>query len=143
MGIEQNKAIVRRFIEAINTKDFQALDELVAAGVIRHSSTSSQPQICSRDDLKEFLQREAETFPDAHESIHFLIAEGDKVAARLAFRGTQQGAMGPFPPSGKTVEADFIGIFRLEDGKIVEVWVEWDNLNVLTQLGHFRPPTNS
>jgi hypothetical protein len=34
----------------------------------------------------------------------------------------------------------FIGILRIEDGKVVEIWVEWDNLNTLSQLGHFPPP---
>jgi hypothetical protein len=49
--------------------------------------------------------------------------------------------MGPFPPSGKKVESTFLRILRLEDGKIAELWVEWDNLAMLTQLGHFpRPP---
>jgi hypothetical protein len=37
------------------------------------------------------------------------------------------------------VESKFIGIFRLEEGKIAELWVEWDNLATLTQLGHFPP----
>jgi steroid delta-isomerase-like uncharacterized protein len=137
MLIERNKTVVRAFIEAINAKDWGKLDECVAAGVVRHSRTSDQPQVRSRDDLKTFLRRESETFPDAHESIRFLVAEGDKVAARLAFQGTQRGALGPFPASGKTLSADFICIFRLEGGQSAEVWAEWDTLDALVPLGHF------
>ena len=48
--------------------------------------------------------------------------------------------MGPFPPSGLELEIPFIGLLRIEDGKIAEIWVEWDNLNALAQLGHFPPP---
>ena len=48
--------------------------------------------------------------------------------------------MGPFPPSGYAIDLKFIRILRVEDGKIAEIWVEWDNLAVLTQLGHFPPP---
>jgi predicted ester cyclase len=48
--------------------------------------------------------------------------------------------MGPFPPSGRDLEIPFIGLLRIEDGKIAEIWVEWDNLNALAQLGHFPPP---
>jgi len=54
--------------------------------------------------------------------------------------GTQKGPMGPFPASHKRMELPFIGILRLEQGKVAEIWVEWDNLNALTQLGHFPLP---
>ena len=47
--------------------------------------------------------------------------------------------MGPFPPSGNRLQIPFVGILRIEDGKIAEIWVEWDNLNALMQLGHFPP----
>jgi steroid delta-isomerase-like uncharacterized protein len=140
MGIGRNKAVVREFIAAINRKEWDKLSEWVTSHVVRHGQTSGQAPVRSLDNLKEFLQREAETFPDAQETIHFLVAEGDKVAACLTFRGTQQGPLGPFPASGKTLAADFLCIFRLEDGRIAEMWVEWDNLNALVQLGHFRPP---
>jgi len=48
--------------------------------------------------------------------------------------------MGNFPPTGKSVESKFLTIFRIEDGRIAEIWVEWDNLAMLTQLGLFPPP---
>jgi predicted ester cyclase len=91
MDSETNKAVVRRFIEAINSQDFAALDELVTDDFVRHSGSSGQPQVRGLGGLKELLRREAATFPDAREAIHFLVAEGDKVAARLAFGGTQRG----------------------------------------------------
>ena len=65
--------------------------------------------------------------------------KGDLVAIWGVYRGTQQGAMGPFPPTGKRFELDFGGIHRMVDGKIAETWVTWDNLWSLTQLGHFPP----
>jgi hypothetical protein len=52
------------------------------------------------------------------------------------YSGTQQGQMGPFPPTGREISSDFAGYFRLSDGKIAEIWVIWDNLTILTQLGH-------
>lgn len=67
-----------------------------------------------------------------------LLAEGDRVGVRHAFRGTQIGAMGAFPPSGKVLRADYLVIYRVAEGKIVEAWVEWDNLSGLAQLGHYR-----
>lgn len=47
--------------------------------------------------------------------------------------------MGPFPASDRRLDLPFIGMLRVEDGKIAEIWVERDNLNALSQLGHFPP----
>jgi predicted ester cyclase len=69
-----------------------------------------------------------------------MVAEGDMVATYGSFTGTQDGRMGLFPPTDKEVDSKFLSIIRLEDGKIAELWVEWDNLAILTQLGHFPPP---
>jgi steroid delta-isomerase-like uncharacterized protein len=136
----ENKEIVRRFIDAVNRQEFAALDDLVAARVVRHSGTAGQPRIRSRRALVAFLRGEAKAFPDARETIRCLIAEGNRVAAHLRFRGTQRGAMGPFRASGKTAAADFLCIYRLEGGKIAEVWTEWDALGFLAQLGHIELP---
>jgi predicted ester cyclase len=83
---------------------------------------------------------EFKTFPDANESINFLVAEGDKVVVHSHCHATQQGPMGSIAPSGKMLSADFISIYRIADGRIVEAWVEWDALNGLIQLGHIKPP---
>ena len=59
---------------------------------------------------------------------------------RHGFRGTQHGRMGPYPPSGKLMTADYMAIYRVAGGLIVEAWAEWDNLSGLVQLGHYTPP---
>jgi predicted ester cyclase len=59
---------------------------------------------------------------------------------RARYSGAQAGQMGPFPPSGERFEIPYIGILRFADGIIAEIWVEWDNLSALTQLGHRNPP---
>jgi len=77
--------------------------------------------------------------PDQKVVNEMLIAEGDKVAAYATYSGTQTGPMGGFPATGKSVNFKFLGFFRIEEGRIAEIWVEWDNLNMLTQLGLFPP----
>ena len=69
-----------------------------------------------------------------------MIAEADYVAGYATYTGTQDGPMGAFPASGKKVEIKFTSIFRFKEGKIAELWVEWDNIAFLTQLGYFPPP---
>ena len=133
---ESNKALVRRFVEAINAQDWPLLQELVADGFRRHSSAGGEPGIRSRENLIDFLKGEYLTFPDATEVIEDLVAEGDKVAVRHRFRGTQRGPLGTHPPSGRVLEATYLAIYRIQDGRIAEAWAEWDNLAGLRQLGH-------
>ena len=71
----------------------------------------------------EYIERH----PDGYQTIKLLVAEGDLVAAWATYKGTQQGPMGPFPPSGRKVEFDFGAVFRIEGGKIAEWWVSPDN----------------
>ena len=133
---ESNKALVRRFVEAINAQGWPLLRELVADGFRRHSTAGGEPGIRSRENLIDFLKGEYLTFPDATEAIDDLVAEGDKVAVRHRFRGTQRGPMGTHPPSGRVLEATYLAIYRIEHGRIAEAWAEWDNLGGLRQLGH-------
>jgi len=141
MSIENHKAAVTAFVHAISEQEWATLDALVAENVVRRSRTYGQPELRGRAQLVQFLKNEAMTFPDAHQKILYLVAEGDRVAAALQFTGTQRGPMGPFPASGRRVHANFLAMFRLEDGRIAEVWVEWDNLSALLQLGHLTLPS--
>lgn len=138
--IKSNKDIVIEFVQATNERDWDKFQILVSADFIRHSSSSSVA-IDSRDKLRQFHQQELLTFPDVKETILLLIQEGDYVAARLNFQGTQSGDMGPFPATGRKLNADFNCIFKLTNGTISESWVEYDNLNGLIQLGHYKLPS--
>jgi steroid delta-isomerase-like uncharacterized protein len=141
MSIENNKAAVTAFVQAISEQEWATLDALVADDVVRRSRTYGQPELRGRRQLVEFLQNESITFPDARQKILYLVAEEDRVAAALQFSGTQKGPMGPFPASGRHIEANFLAMFRLKGGRIAEVWVEWDNLSALLQLGHLALPS--
>lgn len=138
--IERHKAVVRAFVAAVNAQDWNRLDQLVAPGFVRHSHAAGPPPVHSRDELKAFLRDEFTAFPDWEETLEDLLAEGDKVAARHRCRGTQRGSLGPYPPSGRVLSADYLAIYRIENGRIGEAWAAWDNLSGLTQLGHHQPP---
>lgn len=130
-----SKAIVQAFVDAVNNQDWQAIETLVAANFARHSSAAGEIGVHSRLDLITFLRAEYITFPDAHEQIVDILSEGDKVAVRMRFRGTQAGILGTYPPTGKTVDSEYLAIYRIDGGLIVEAWAEWDNLASLKQLG--------
>lgn len=135
-----NKEIAGKMINAINDRNYDMLDEVIAPDIVRHCQATPNLNISSLAEFKEFLKVDGKTFPDSHITTEILIAEGDMVAGYFTYSGTQEGAMGPFPPTGKKADLKYLGILRIEDGKIAEMWVEWDNLAMLTQLGHFPPP---
>ena len=126
--------------DAINARNLDALDEYVAPDVMRHSAATADIVVTNLSEFKAFLETDFATVSDSVQKIDVIFGGGDYVAIRARYIGTQDGPMGPFPASGKKLELPYIGILRFEDGKIVEIWVEWDNLYALTQLGHFPPP---
>ncbi|MFW2514199.1 ester cyclase [Demequina sp. SO4-13] len=129
------KDLVREFVEAVNT-DPERAAALVGPGFVRHSAAAGEPGVRSREDLVRFLRSERETFPDAHETIEDVVAEGDRVAVRHRFTGTQLGPLAGWPPTGHRMTADYLAIYRIADGLIAEAWAEWDNMAGLRQLGH-------
>ena len=133
---EENKSLIRLFVDAINARHWEGVRALLAPDFSRHSTAAGEPSVSSAEALLSFLQAEFATFPDAHESLLDLVAEGDKVAARHHFVGTQLGSMGPYPASGKVLRATYLAIYRIESKRIAEAWAEWDNLAGLKQLGH-------
>ena len=134
--LQENKLLVSAFVDAINAQDWSRVLALVASDFARHSTAAGEPGVRSAEDLVAFLKAEFATFPDATETLLDLVAEGNKVAARHQFHGTQLGPMGLFPPSGKVLNASYIAIYRIENQRIAEAWAEWDNLAGLKQLGY-------
>lgn len=135
-----NEAVVLAMIAAVNGRDFAALDTLIAADVTRQSGATPGVSVTSLDEFKAFLHQDLAGVPDAQQEVNAIFSGGGWVAVHATYRGTQDGQMGPFPPSGGAIELSFIGLLRVEDGLIREILVEWDNLGMLTQLGHLPPP---
>lgn len=135
--LDRNKQLIRRFVEVVNTRDYDVFEAFVAPDFTRYCPATPDVEIRSLDDFRHFLEQDLETFPDSIVALEKLIAEGHHVGFWATYSATQTGQMGPFPPSGRRVTGPFAGYFRIEDGKIAELFVTWDNVDMLTQLGHF------
>ena len=135
-----NATIVRTMIELVNQRDLDALHTVMADDVVRHSAATPGVVVTNLDEFKGFLETDFAAIPDSVQEVDIIFGAGDKVAVRARYIGTQTGQMGPFPPGGKRVELPFMAILRIEDDKIAEIWVEWDNISILTQLGHLPAP---
>ena len=133
MSADENKEIVRRYQEAYNTADYDALAEVISADVSTPNMISSMPR--GLEGAKLVHQKTLTGMPDYHTAIEDLIAEGDKVVARVRITGTHTGDFYGIPPTGKHIDLSGIYIVRIVEGKIVEHWGEENGVTVLRQLG--------
>ena len=134
MSSEDNKAIVRRFIEGYNKRNMDVFDDLVAPIYFDHLFQQQ-----GRENFKQLFTMAFKGFPDWYEAIEDIIAEGDKVWVRVKATGTHTGEWDlfgvPLPPTGKKVTMSMVFIWRIVNGKLVEGWEVDDNLDFLKQLG--------
>ena len=102
MSLADNKSLVRRYYEEMwNRWDFALADELVAEGVAFRGSLGQSVQ--SRDGFKEYMRAVRRAFPDFHNHVEELVAEGDRVVARLTDTGTHTGTLFDIAPTGRRV----------------------------------------
>ena len=125
MSAEENKAMVRRLLEAINTGNMDVVDELFS------------PEVAGQAKQNYTAFRSA--FPDWREEIVDVIAEEDKVVGRFKCSGTHRGEMMGIAPTGRHMEVDEVYFLRVENGKFVEFWGLEDNLARMRQLGLLPP----
>jgi predicted ester cyclase len=137
---EENKQVFLRSVDAINSKNFEGLNDLGAADFVRHCQVTPEVKVNSLEDFKKYLRQDSATFPDSRMTFDHVVAEGNLVAFHGTYVGTQKGPMGPFPPSNKQMAIEIAGVQRFENGKVAEMWVTWDNVTALIQLGHFPLP---
>ena len=141
MSTEQNKAIIRRWIEeAWNQGRLELADDFYAADYTAIDTDDSQRVLRGPADIKDYAIRLRSAFPDIHFTIDHLFAEGDKVVGAFTIRGTHQGYYGAIPPTGKSVVFKAVDIWRFAGGKIVERCIaSIDRLGLLQQLGAIPP----
>jgi ketosteroid isomerase-like protein len=140
VSTEGNKAVVRRLIEEVwNAGRLDLLDELIAEeATLTFRGRTSPPQSPAQVGATVAQWRAA--FPDFRFALADLIAEGDKVVARVPFSGTHTGPLMDLAPTGRRVRVGEMLILRLADGKIVEAWEEYDELGMRQQLGVIPAP---
>jgi steroid delta-isomerase-like uncharacterized protein len=130
---EENKNIVYRYQEAYNTNNLDDLDQVMAVDVILPKMVPGFPS--GLEGAKAVHRLAIIGIPDFHVKIEDLIAEDDKVVARITMTGTHTGDFFGIPATGKQVSFTGIYIARIADGKIVEHWGEEDSISLLQQLG--------
>jgi steroid delta-isomerase-like uncharacterized protein len=140
MSAEENKAIARRGYEAINQNNLDALDEVVAPDITDHDPAPGQAP--GLEGVKQWFSSMHTAFPDFRMNVEDMIAEGEKVVARVRLSGTHQGEFMGIDATGNRVTITGIDILRINaDGKIMERWGNFDDLGMMQQLGVMEPPS--
>jgi steroid delta-isomerase-like uncharacterized protein len=134
MSPEENKALVRRWLDAL--RESVAPEDVAtffASDFRRHLDVTTPP-ITAEMHLARMMRLRG-AFPDARTTVEDILAEGDRVAFRLTIHGTQTGPFLGAPATGKTVAVPFFGIVRIANGKIAEQWGGLDQADLFRQLG--------
>jgi steroid delta-isomerase-like uncharacterized protein len=137
--IEQNKTIVREFIDGLFTKgDLGAVDAFLAEDFVNHDPPFGAT--ADREGMRAAGVMFRAAFPDGHSDRGLIIGEGELVVEQFTASGTQRGEIMGVPATGRTVTLNGINVFRVRDGRIVERWGRLDDLGLLSQLGLVTPP---
>jgi len=136
---EQNKRLIREITDIIwNRQELDRIPEFYAPDFVGDYRPYGFRE--GHAGVRAMVEGAWRAFPDYHEEVHELIAEGDRVVLHLTISGTQLGQWGPLPPTGKRAEFDEIVILRIRDGKVVGQRGVVDNLSALRQLGVVPTP---
>jgi len=134
---EQNKELLRSYyVELDNTKSDELatfIDKFVSSEFVLHLPGGID--INGKEGFEEYYASSKEAFPDAAHTVDNVIAEKDKVAFRATSKGMQQGEFMGIQPNDNEINVTFAGFWRVQDGKIVEWWSEYDALGMMQQLG--------
>ncbi len=129
----ENKVMVRRlFEEGINRGSTAVIQELIGPSYVNHDFPTPVP---GPEGFKQMLGMFRSGFPDLRVDLHDVLAEGDKAASRGTWHGTHQGEFMGIPATGKRIAVTYTDIWRFENGKLVENWVQMDLMGLMQQLG--------
>ena len=122
MSLEENKAIVMQLIEGIDRADFSVFDRVCSIGLRAHFMGTA----LNREQIEAASRKFSEAFADIRHRIQDVIAEGDRVAVRAVDEVTHSGQFQGIPPTKRHVSFEMIAIYRIQDGKIAEIWEQMD-----------------
>jgi predicted ester cyclase len=133
---ELSRAVVTRFFEDVLIgHDLDALARIASPDILIHATAlPCEASYYGISGAGTWLLREWEAFPDLTVDDYVAITQGDIVAARWEARGTSKGGFMMLPPSGKEVEFTGVSMYRIEEGKIAEIWETRNTLGLLLQL---------
>jgi steroid delta-isomerase-like uncharacterized protein len=142
VSTEENKAVVRRLMDALNdrvwpTGDLTAADPFISPSYMYHDPANP---LTGREGFRRLVDLYRTAFPDTRFTIEDQIAEGDRVLTRMTARGTHTGPLMGIPASGRPIEVSVLSLMRVVGGQVVEEWERFDTAHLLAQIGALPAP---
>jgi predicted ester cyclase len=139
MSTEQNKKTVQTLLtEGMNKRNYSIIDQVIAPGFVNHGIPNATK---GPEGFKEIIRQFVDAFPDMNIHLEHIVAEGDQVATRGYWTGTNSGSFMGAPATGRKVRCEFVDFWTLQNGKCTENWVQMDMVGVMQQLELMPTPT--
>ena len=135
MGVEENKALIRRFYEEVWGKgDPNVSKDVFQDDYVRHDLRAgpADPGPAGQTKIALDFRR---AFPDVDWHVDLILGDGEFVVGRWTATGNHTGPFGAMAPTGQPIAFSGVNIFRFENGKVAEIWNHRDDLGLMTQLG--------
>jgi steroid delta-isomerase-like uncharacterized protein len=133
-----NKTLIHRWFDEVwNEGRVETIDELLAEECAIHGlADASGKEVRGQVEFRAFHAQFREAFPEMRVTVEDTIAEGDLVAARCSVRGKHSGDSLGFKATNSPIDFTGMSIIRVNDGKFMEAWNNFDFLQMYQQLGH-------
>lgn len=133
MSTHENKTVVLRvFNEAMNNRDFSIVEEIIDEHSTHHGLGQA---ITGAKGFTGLLEQFLQGFPDMKINVENAVAEDDFVATKGSWTGTHEGDFMGMKGTGRSVKVGYMDMWRMENGKCVENWVQMDIAGLMQQLG--------
>jgi len=127
-----NLEIITRFEHAFRAADQATIDELADPGLVDHTAPDADPTLAS---FKKKVAGFKAIFPDLQEELQDIVANGDTVATRWILTGSQKQDFMGIPASGHKIMVEGMNFYRLKDGRVTDMWTQFDGVALMQQLG--------
>jgi steroid delta-isomerase-like uncharacterized protein len=131
--MSDNIEIITRFEPAFRAGDQATIDELCASNLVDHNpAPDGEPTLAG---FKQKVAGFAAIFPDIGEDLLDIIAGGDTVATRWVVTGSQRQQFMGIPATGQKIRVEGMNFYRLKDGRVTDIWTQFDAVGMMQQLG--------
>lgn len=134
--IERNRATAERFLNGTHSKniaDVAVIDDTVGPQVTCHGFPGGDP--FDHESYKNFFRTFRKSFSDMDWKVHALVADENYVSAHWQIWATHSGDFAGVSADGCRITFEGMVLYRLEDGLIVETWLQIDQLGLLGAIG--------
>jgi steroid delta-isomerase-like uncharacterized protein len=131
--LSDNREIITRFEHAFRAGDQATIHELCDPGLVDHNPAPDHGP--TLDGFKRKVTGFKAIFPDLQEDLQDIIASGDTVATRWVVTGSQQQEFMGIPATGATIRVEGMNFYRLENGRVTDIWTQFDGVGMMQQLG--------